>query len=258
MNQNSSYPKEISLASLSWQGCYLAVFVVVNGRKNSKNAQPQKRKNAQTCPASPVAIVADVKDGHDLSGVILRRHDVRLGWRMTHVFKMAKMVDLIRQGALGLLLALMFSAFAPASAQMISAMTAEEVKQALTEAGMSSVQIEDVASGAPVFRADMGEVLFFVRALDCAENACSTLMFFANFELGRNAVSTDYSIVNQYNERQVFGRAYVIDERGEVGVDYVIELGGGVSKENVAVNISTWGDVINAFREHFRSRAAGS
>ena len=131
-------------------------------------------------------------------------------------------------------------------------------QQALTEAGMSSVQIEDVASGAPVFRADMGEVLFFVRALDCAENACSTLMFFANFELGRNAVSTDYSIVNQYNERQVFGRAYVIDERGEVGVDYVIELGGGVSKENVAVNISTWGDVINAFREHFRSRAAGS
>ena len=58
-------------------------------------------------------------------------------------------------------------------------------------------------------------------------------MFFANFNLGQKtqlgrglaASPTDFK------DRNVFGRAYVLEKfKIEVGVDYVIELGGGVTE----------------------------
>ena len=83
-------------------------------------------------------------------------------------------------------------------------------------------------------------------------------MFFANFALGRDVTSSDYRIVNGFNDSQVFGRAYVIEATGEVGVDYVIELGGGVTEAHLAQNISRWADVINAFVSKFQDGASTS
>lgn len=83
-------------------------------------------------------------------------------------------------------------------------------------------------------------------------------MFFANFDLGRDVSSGDYRAVNKFNESQVFGRAYVIERQSQVGVDYVIELGGGVTEEHLAENIGRWADVISAFVEKFREDQAAS
>ncbi|MBI1391179.1 MAG: hypothetical protein GC152_00430 [Alphaproteobacteria bacterium] len=144
-----------------------------------------------------------------------------------------------------------------ASAQLTSSMTAADIVAALEAAGMAASMMEDLDSGAPVAKVEAGDVFYFVRAMDCSGGACGTLLFFANFALGRDAAPEDYSVVNSFNERQVFGRAYVVADRGEVGVDYVIELRGGVSKENVARNIDTWVDVVASFREHFRQKSTG-
>ena len=141
-----------------------------------------------------------------------------------------------------------------AQAQNIGAVTAEELEAALAEAGLNPTMLEDAATGAPVANGKAGEFNFFVRALDCAGEppACQTLMFFANFPLGRAPTAKDLRITDDFRDGQVFGRAYVLESKNEVGVDYVIELGGGVSKEHLAQNIGRWADVIAAFVSKFQ------
>jgi hypothetical protein len=142
---------------------------------------------------------------------------------------------------------------APALAQTTSAVTSAELEQILGDAGLSVGVIEDAASGAPVASAQVGNVQFWVRGMECsgAPQACGTLIFFANFPLGRPIVQKDYEIVNRFNDSQVYGRAYLLSGRDEVGVDYVIELEGGVTADHLAANIGRWADVIGAFITHF-------
>ena len=145
-------------------------------------------------------------------------------------------------------------------AENIDAVTGSELEAILNGAGLGVSMTEDATSGAPVANAQLGGISFWVRGLDCSgtPSACGTLMFFANFELGRSASPSDYKIVNSFNDGQVFGRAYVLEDASQVGVDYVVELDGGVSAEHVSQNISRWADVIAAFIEKFSSGSAGA
>ena len=147
-----------------------------------------------------------------------------------------------------------------AYAQLIEALTGDQLEEALSAADLSPTIIVDADTGAPVASGKAGDFDFFVRALSCsgAPKACENLMFFANFELGRDVTDRDYQIVNRFNESQVFGRAYIIESKNEVGVDYVIELSGGVSEDHLAENIGRWADVISAFVAKFREGSASS
>lgn len=144
-------------------------------------------------------------------------------------------------------------ALAPAHAENKSAVTAAELEQILSAAGLGVTVIEDAQTRAPVAHVEAGGVQYWVRALDCSGSpkACSTLVFFANFDLGRPAAASDYEVINRFNDSQVFGRAYLLPGRNQVGVDYVIELDGGVSMDNITRNVGRWADVINAFIGHF-------
>ena len=149
--------------------------------------------------------------------------------------------------AAGMLLApALFSA--PAYAQTKAALTGEELGAVLTGAGLQANVIEDAKTGAPVATARAGAIEFWVRGLDCGgvPKACSTLMFFANFELGREATAADYKTVNAFNDRQVFGRAYLLPAKNLVGVDYVMELQGGVAPSHISANVARWADAMRA------------
>lgn len=119
---------------------------------------------------------------------------------------------------------------------------------------------EDAQTRNPVAAVQAGSINFWVRALDCkgAPKACSTLMMFANFDLGRDATSRDYQTVNAFNDRQIFGRAYLLPQRLQIGVDYVIELDGGVTADHISRNIARWADVIDAFISHFSAETPES
>ena len=147
-----------------------------------------------------------------------------------------------------------------AVAEVKTSLTAAELESVLADAGLSPSMLLDAATGAPVANGRAGEIQFWVRALDCAgaPKACENLLFFANFSLGRQITARDYLVINDFNESQVFGRAYIIEGANEVGVDYVIELGGGVAEEHLARNIARWSDVIAAFIEKFRAGQAAS
>lgn len=148
----------------------------------------------------------------------------------------------------------------PASAQTKNALTAAELGAVLEAAGLSVEVTEDARTKNPVASAQAGTIQFWVRALDCkgAPKACSTLMFFANFDLGREATAKDFQTVNAFNDRQVFGRAYLLRQRNEVGVDYVIEMDGGVTPDHISKNIARWADVIDAFISHFSAEQPNS
>ncbi len=146
------------------------------------------------------------------------------------------------------------------SAQTIGAVTGDQLEAALDAAGLSPSILQDAATGAPVGTGSAGDFSFYVRAMGCSgkPQACEDLVFFANFDLGRAATSRDYRVVNSFNDSQVFGRAYVIEAENKVGIDYVIELGGGVTPEHLEQNISRWADVINAFVAKFQEGYSGS
>ena len=159
-----------------------------------------------------------------------------------------------------LLAAASFLWSASASAQIVDSVNGVQLEATLTAAGLSPSMMEDTATGAPVASGTAGEFDFFVRTLSCsgAPAACENLVFFANFELGRAASANDYRIVNSFNDSQVFGRAYVLESQNSVGVDYVIELGGGVTEEHLSENVSRWADVISAFVAKFREGVSSS
>lgn len=187
-------------------------------------------------------------------------HDRKVRWGKTLVSVSGVSGMISKWTKFAFLAAASFVWSAGASAQIVDSVSSEQLEAALSAAGLSPTMMEDSASGAPVANGIAGEISFFVRALSCsgAPAACENLVFFANFDLGREASASDYLIVNSFNDSQVFGRAYVLANKNQVGVDYVIELGGGVTAEHLSGNVSRWADVIAAFVEKFREGAASS
>jgi hypothetical protein len=155
---------------------------------------------------------------------------------------------------------MMSAAWSVASAQTLGSVTGDQLENILSAADLNPSMMADAQSGAPVATGKAGDFEFYVRALSCSGSpaSCETLVFFANFELGRTVTANDYRLVNSFNDSQVFGRAYVLEGTGEVGVDYVIELGGGVTEGHLSQNISRWADVIAAFVNKFQDGAASS
>ena len=122
----------------------------------------------------------------------------------------------------------------------LSALTGAEIAALLTDAGLEATLTEDARTGTPVAQGQIGSYIFVVRGMECsgAPTACGALLFFANFGMGAAPSQADFEAVNRFNDSQLYGRAYIIASRNEVGVDYVIELDGGVSMDNLSRNVA--------------------
>lgn len=164
--------------------------------------------------------------------------------------------------ALGAGLAIAAAAGAPAIAQeaaqgtaqeMRTALTGEEMRAMLQAAGLPAEMRADGASGNPVVMARSGSVTFLARGLDCsgAPAACVKYVFLANFNLGRTPTQDDWRTINSFNDTEVFGRAYVLENAGQVGVDFVLSLDGGVSEAHLASGVAQWTKVVDAFVSKF-------
>ena len=139
--------------------------------------------------------------------------NIAWGWGMRHFLKSAAF-----GAAFGM--ALCSGAGAETGSQLLGSITGDQLESVLSEAGLNPDMMADSATGAPVAQGKAGDFGFYVRALSCSGSpkACETLVFFANFKLGREVGAGDYRIVNSFNDSQVFGRAYVLEGTGEVGV----------------------------------------
>lgn len=138
--------------------------------------------------------------------------------------------------------------------------TAADIERILTDAGLSPTMSADAATGAPVATGTIDGIIFIVRAVDCAgrPQACQQLVMFANFDLRRQITDQDFRIVNGFNDGNKNGRAYVLEGRSQIGVDYVIDLTGGVTNEHIGSRLDRWPGIISDFQAQMRRAYAGS
>ncbi|MEM0928612.1 MAG: YbjN domain-containing protein [Pseudomonadota bacterium] len=138
-------------------------------------------------------------------------------------------------------------------------LTSEDIARVLTQAGLSPTMLED-ATGAPVATGSSDGIIFVVRAVDCEGQParCGQLVLFANFDLGRPIGDQDFRIVNGFNDGNKNGRAYVLENRSQIGVDYIIDLTGGVTSEHIENRLNRWPDIIGTFQQQMNAAYTGS
>ena len=144
--------------------------------------------------------------------------------------------------------------------EVTNGLTADTLEELLSGADMNPDIMADKETGAPVAVGKIGQINFVVRALECdgTPMVCSQLLFFSNFDLGREPTQNDYRIVNDFNDSSVDGRAYVLEETNQIGIDYYIDLTGGVTQAHIASRLSRWQGVIESFLQEMRSANTGS
>lgn len=94
---------------------------------------------------------------------------------------------------------------------------------------------------------------FYVNMFDCegdgpAGRRCANLQFLAQWEL-RNA---DLDSANAYNQRFVFGRAYLSKDGRMFMFDYSIDIKDGVSVGNLKRHVDNWLRVLDDVRTQLK------
>lgn len=144
--------------------------------------------------------------------------------------------------------------------QIRDAMTADELETMLRGAGLSPTMLTDKDTGNPVATGQTSGMIFVVRAMECSgrPSRCEKLVMFANFDLGRDVGDGDYRVVNGFNEQNLYGRAYVLEDKSQIGVDYIIDMTGGVTGAHIGSRLGKWPEVIDGFARQMRNAQAGS
>lgn len=165
-------------------------------------------------------------------------------------------------GAAAALLGSVAVGVTPAAAQqdVKEAITAGGLERMLREAGLNPTMMTDKATGAPVATGQTDGMIFVIRALECSglPTACGQLVMFANFDLGRGVTEADYRVVNGFNDSNVHGRAYVLEDKRQIGVDLIIDMTGGVTMDHVGSRMGRWPQVIEEFRNQMIGARNGS
>ena len=93
---------------------------------------------------------------------------------------------------------------------------------------------------------------FIMRLIECdtpKTESCTTLAIFANFveEEGQKVSASDKAKINQYNENEVFGRAYFSSDGTSLGIDMVISIEGGVTETYFKAQLENWTTALGTF-----------
>ncbi len=124
---------------------------------------------------------------------------------------------------------------------------------ALLDAHGYSATLTTDPGGDPLIMGAADGLKFRVQTYDCNSQAprrCRSLQFVASFALEHKATSDDFMAMNDYNQKKVYGRAF-IDENGDAAIDFVVNLSGGVMAANLMDDVGTWKTyVLDTFVQH--------
>src|SRR5262249_22938423 len=91
--------------------------------------------------------------------------------------------------------------------------------------------------------------VFYVNMYDCAgagaEKRCNNLQFLAQWDLAKNA---GIDSANVYNQKFVFGRAYLSKDGKTFMFDYSVTIKGGVTTANLKRQVDNWLRVLDDVR----------
>lgn len=91
---------------------------------------------------------------------------------------------------------------------------------------------------------------FYVNMYDCVgtgadSRRCNNLQFLAQWELSKNA---GLDSANIYNQKFVFGRAYLNKDGGMFMFDYSVNIKDGVTTDNMRRHVDNWLRVLDDIR----------
>lgn len=126
--------------------------------------------------------------------------------------------------------------------------TGTELIAILRQQGFAASLGQD-SYGDPMIEAQAGGVPFSIVTYGCnhdAEPTCERLQLITSFRLPEGVSEYDIALMNAYNARFLFGRAY-IGADGNPTVDYTINLHHGVTEDNLIDNLNIWVHVLDNF-----------
>ncbi len=150
-------------------------------------------------------------------------------------------------------LALLVLAGPAAADSVMRDISADELVKIMRGQGFAA-QADTASDGTPLIVARLGQVKFGVTTYGCkgAKGAmrCSRLQFVTVFDL-QNAPSMEAVMaMNAYNNKRLFGRAY-IDPQGDAILDMTVNLSRGVTRDNLVDNMTVWTGVLSNFMSDF-------
>lgn len=132
--------------------------------------------------------------------------------------------------------------------EVFRSITGEDLVTILQSQGFAASLTHD-GYGDPLIVAEIGNLSFTIITYGCngdVEPACARLQLAAQFHLPEGNSESDIAVMNAFNQRFLFGRAY-IDPYGSATVDYTINLNQGISEDNLVDNLNIWVHVLDNF-----------
>jgi hypothetical protein len=142
----------------------------------------------------------------------------------------------------------------PASAESVMKdISAEELVKIMRAQGFAA-QADRAGDGTPMVIARLGQVKFGVTTYGCKGQQdamrCSRLQFVTVFDLHGAPSMQAVMAMNAYNNKRLFGRAY-IDPQGDAVLDMTVNLTRGVTRDNLVDNMTVWVSVLSNFMSDF-------
>ena len=133
-------------------------------------------------------------------------------------------------------------------AETFNSITGTTLVDMLRDQGFSASLTLD-SHGEPLILAEAGGVHFQILTYGCNGDrnpSCSRLQMISQMHLPNGATEADIAMMNAYNQRFLFGRAY-LDVYGTATVDYSINLNQGISEDNLIDDLNIWTHVLYQF-----------
>ena len=140
------------------------------------------------------------------------------------------------------------TAFAQDEEPVMRSVTGTQLVEILQKQGFAASLTID-PHGDPLILAELRGVHFQILTYGCDGNinpACQQLQMVAIFNLDGGPSETDIAMMNAYNQRFLFGRAY-IDPQGAAAVDYTVNIEQGITEDNLVHNMMIWHNVLTQF-----------
>lgn len=138
--------------------------------------------------------------------------------------------------------AIALSLAAPAHAQMLGN-TPQDIMSVAQ--GFGPAQLETSNNGQPMMTGSIDGDNYGILMYGCEDGVCDSLQFFASFTTERNGLT----LLNQWNEDQRFGAAYV-SRSGNVILHWSVNIDFGVSRQNFADSFDIWRLTLAEFNSH--------
>lgn len=107
--------------------------------------------------------------------------------------------------------------------------------------------LESDGAGDPLIRSSVGGTEFFIYFYRCIDNKdCKVLLFRAGYDLHEG---TTTEVVENWNETQLFGTAY-LDEESDPWLEMSVNMDGGVTRRNFEDTYDWWEVIVEEFEEH--------